>query len=122
MAQITIEIDNSLAAKFDHLKRFFGSKDIMFGKFIEFHRKNTEREIARMQVDLQAFEKEYSMDSASFFSDFENGLLDDKEDYILWSGIYEMQLNSKKASLNCYDFRLLFSFKGYNSQIRPYRI
>ncbi|MFT5916553.1 MAG: glycerophosphoryl diester phosphodiesterase [Flammeovirgaceae bacterium] len=96
MAQITIELDNSLAEKLDSLMRFFGSKDMMFSQFIEYHRKNAQREIARMQIDLDAYEAKYEMDSETFYQSFEKGDLDDSKDYMLWSGIYEMQLDSKK--------------------------
>ncbi len=96
MAQITIELDNSLAEKLDSLVRFFGSKDMMFSQFIEYHRKNAQREIARMQIDLDAYEAQYEMDSETFYQSFEEGDLDDSKDYMLWSGIYEMQLDSKK--------------------------
>lgn len=96
MAQITIELDTSLAGKLDSLIRFFGGKDMMFNKFIEFHRKNTQREIAKIQVDLDAYEQKYDMASDVFYEAFERGDLDDARDYILWSGIYEMQQDSKR--------------------------
>jgi hypothetical protein len=95
MAQITIELDNRLAGKLDNIIRFFGNKEVMFGKFIEFHRKNTQREIAGMQVDLHAYELKYSMTSDSFYESFEKGDLEDSSDFILWAGIYEMQQDSK---------------------------
>ena len=36
------------------------------------------------------------MPSAVLFEQFENGKLEDTKDFIIWSGIYEMQLNSKQ--------------------------
>lgn len=96
MAQITIELDNHLAGKLDNLIRFFGNKDMMFSKFIEFHRKNTQREIVRMQTDLEVYELKYGMSSDAFYQSFEQGDLEDSNDFILWSGIYEMQQDSKK--------------------------
>lgn len=96
MAQITIELDNSLAGKLDNLIRFFGDKDMMFNKFIEFHRKNIQREIARIQVDLDTYEQKYDMSSKSFYESFDRGELEDSTDYIIWSGIYEMQQDSQK--------------------------
>jgi hypothetical protein len=96
MAQITIELDESLAGKLDSLIRFFGSTDKMFDKFLEYHRKNAQREVARIQADLDLYEQKYDMSSESFYKAFENGDLDDSKDYMLWSGIYEMQLASRK--------------------------
>ncbi len=55
----------------------------MFNKFIEFHRKNSQREIARMQMDLDVYEEKYNINSASFYEAFDRGDLEDSTDYIL---------------------------------------
>ena len=60
------------------------------------HKKNAQREVARMQVDLASYEDQYNMPSDVFYNKFERGELEDSNDFILWSGIYEMQQNSKK--------------------------
>ncbi|MEM8527576.1 MAG: hypothetical protein AAGG68_23240 [Bacteroidota bacterium] len=96
MKDITISVENNLAQKMDKLVQFFGSKDLLFAHFIDFHKKKIQREIARIQKDLEQYEQQYSMPSAVFFEQFENGKLEDTKDFILWSGIYEMQLNSKQ--------------------------
>lgn len=62
MAQVTIELDNSIADKINSLTRFFGGKDIMFDNFIEYHQKNTKREIARIESDLKVYENKYGID------------------------------------------------------------
>ncbi len=96
MTQITFELQNEIAAKMDNLVHFFGSKELMFSSFIEFHAKKLKREIASMQEDLDKYELSYKMKSADFFEQFEKGKLDDTKDFILWSGIYEMQLDCKQ--------------------------
>ncbi len=96
MAQITIELNGELASKLEDIIRFFGSKDMMVEKFVEYHRRNAQREVARMQADLEDYEERYGMSSESFYQSFEDGELDDSKDYMLWSGIYEMQLASKE--------------------------
>ncbi len=55
-----------------------------------------QREIAQLQVDLDAYADKYSMSSDSFYDKFEQGELEDSKDFMLWAGIYEMQLESKK--------------------------
>ena len=60
------------------------------------YKKNIRREIARMQVDLASYEGKYKMSSDVFYDKFDRGELEDSKDFILWSGIYEMQLESKK--------------------------
>jgi hypothetical protein len=48
-----------------------------------------------MQIDLYDFEKKYDMSSAAFYQKFESGELADEKDYMIWSGVYEMQQESK---------------------------
>lgn len=46
-----------------------------------------------IEIDLNIFEQKYKMKSSEFFEKFENGELGDDKDYIIWSGIYELQLD-----------------------------
>ncbi|RLD68728.1 MAG: hypothetical protein DRI95_02150 [Bacteroidetes bacterium] len=96
MTQITLELQNEIAAKMNNLVQFFGSKELLFSSFIEFHTKKLKREIASMQEDLDKYEQNYKMNSSEFFNQFEKGKLEDSKDFILWSGIYEMQLSCKQ--------------------------
>jgi hypothetical protein len=96
METISFEIHSSLAEKINNYIKLFGNKDLFFDKFIEFNIKKLKKEIIQMQIDLNKFEQKYKMDSSLFFEKFEKGELDDEKDYILWSGIYEMQLNCKQ--------------------------
>ena len=96
MTQITVELQNDIAYKFNNLMQVFTNKELLFEKFIEFHIKKLRREIARMQEDLDTYEKRYHKKSSKFYEEFEQGELDDSEDFILWSGIFEMQLNCKQ--------------------------
>lgn len=96
METVSFELQPSIAAKFEKYVKLFGSKEIMFSKFIDFHINRIKREIAQMQIDLNAYENKYNMTSEEFHRDFTAGKTDDSNDYILWAGIYEMQLSSKQ--------------------------
>jgi hypothetical protein len=96
MSHVTIDINSNLASKLNQFIQSFGSKELMFEKFIEFHRNRLKREIAAMRIDLKAYEQKHGMNSNEFFEKFENGdLNDDSTDFILWSGIYQMYEQSK---------------------------
>lgn len=96
MQTITFELQPNIATKIEKYLQFFGSKEIMFDKFIEYHVSRIKREIALMQSDLKEYEKKYNMQSRKFYEQFENGELGDSKDFILWSGIYEMQMDCKQ--------------------------
>ncbi len=96
MTQITINLDTDVAKQWNKLVNLFGNQNALFSDFIEFYKRNTQREIARIEVDLATYEDKYNMASEAFYEKFERGELEDSQDFIVWSGIYEMQLESKK--------------------------
>ena len=51
-----------------------------------------------LQSDLQEFEAQYQMTTEAFYQQFSQGFLDDREDFIIWSGIYELLLENKNQS------------------------
>lgn len=96
MTQITVNLDTDLAKQWNKLASLVGDQNILFSDFIEYHKRNAQREIARMEVDLATYEDKYDMPSEEFYSKFEQGELEDSQEFVVWSGIYEMQLESKK--------------------------
>jgi len=95
MSSITIDLNPDAAQKLNSYVKAFGSNDLMFEQFIEFHKNRLAREIARIQIDLETFELKYEMKSDDFFQKFEAGDLGDNSDYMVWAGIYELQNESK---------------------------
>lgn len=95
MQQITIELQPRLAKQFNKYVQMFGSNELLFDRFFEYHIKRIKREIARMQVELSKYETKYSLTTAEFYQKFETGELGDDTDYMLWAGIYELQTDSK---------------------------
>lgn len=96
METVSFELQPNIANKIQKYVQLFGSKEIMFDKFIDYHVNRIKREIALMQIDLDHYEKLYNMSSESFFEQFESGQLGDGKEFIIWSGIFEMQMNCKQ--------------------------
>lgn len=96
MRQVTLELNNYIADKFDKYIKLFGSNELMFDKFIDYHINRLKREISRMQASLDKYEKKYNMKTEQFYKQFDKGEIGDDKDYMLWAGIYEMQLDSKQ--------------------------
>jgi hypothetical protein len=96
MQTITFEIQTDLAKRIEKYLQFFGNKEIMFDKFIEYHINRIKREIALMQKDLEEYEQKYNMSSDKFYEQFESGELGDSKDFIVWSGIYEMHMDCNR--------------------------
>jgi len=56
MQQIVIDLQPQIANKFNAYVQLFGSKDLLFEKFVDYHVNRTKREIVRMQLELDKFE------------------------------------------------------------------
>ena len=49
-----------------------------------------QRAILNLRLDLKVFEQKYQITSEQFYQEFSQGFLGDEEDFIIWSGVYEM--------------------------------
>ncbi len=55
--------------------------------------------LRQVQTELEKFEHKYKISTSFFYEQYQSGLLDDREDYIDWSGEYRMyQTLSKRLS------------------------
>jgi hypothetical protein len=49
-----------------------------------------QKAILNLRLDLKAFEQKYQITSEQFYQEFSQGILADEEDFMIWSGLYEM--------------------------------
>jgi uncharacterized protein YhaN len=56
--------------------------------------------LQRTLEKLSQFEKQYQLNSDRFFTLFQSGSLDDRNDYIDWAGEYQIEQNLR-GQLNC---------------------
>jgi len=59
-------------------------------------RENLQFALARTQDELARFEKRYRLTSAKFYQRYQAGKLDDGNDFIDWSGEYQIYLSLKQ--------------------------
>ena len=95
MTKITIELNSDLAQKVEQLVDSYTNKNILFEQIIESQKDKIRQEINEIDKDLKKYEKKYTMSSETFYDKFEEGEIDDSTDFMIWAGIYEMQLKSK---------------------------
>jgi len=50
-----------------------------------------------IRLDIREFEDRYSMSTEDFYHRFEHGETDDTEDFIIWSGLYEMLCKNERC-------------------------
>ncbi len=73
----------------------FGNNNLFVDRFMDYHVARLKREIKRMQATLNKYEKKYDIKSDKFHQKLENGELGDDRDFVMWSGIYELMLDSQ---------------------------
>jgi len=62
-----------------------------FAQSIIVHQINElKQSIINLRLDLQEYEKKYQLSTEDFYRRFTQGNTDDREDYIIWAGVYEM--------------------------------
>lgn len=49
-----------------------------------------QRAILNLRLDLKVFEQKYQIKSEQFYQEFSQSILADEEDFMIWSGLYEM--------------------------------
>jgi len=97
MTKITIELNTDLAQKVERLANSYENKNILFERFIENYKNEIEDGIHKMNKKLKMYEEKYSKSSKAFYDEFKKGEgeEDDSADFMIWAGVYEMQLDSK---------------------------
>ncbi len=54
------------------------------------------RAIFNLQHELSLFEQKYKLLSIDFYEQYQQGILDDQEDFMLWAGSYELFLENQQ--------------------------
>jgi len=96
MGELVLKLNKPYVGKMQKLLKVIGNNDLFVDKFWEYHINRLKREIVRMQLSLEKYEKKYGMKTDVFYKLFDNGELGDDKDYMLWAGIYEFQMDSKQ--------------------------
>jgi hypothetical protein len=56
------------------------------------------RGILNLRLDLKEYEEKYQLSTKDFYQQFTQGTVGDREDYIIWAGLYEMLRTNEQRS------------------------
>jgi len=96
MINLSVELQPETEQKFIRIMCQYPDKEEFFRDIIRYQIEELKNGIHNIEIDLKDLEEKYRFSTEEFYRKFTNGELDDAEDFILWSGIYEMQLDNKK--------------------------
>ena len=90
MIDLNLDLKKETEIKLKKILAQYSDKEDFVRNIIEYETSELKRAIINLQIDLKNFEKQYNLLSNEFFQKFDSGELDDKEDFIIWAGLYEM--------------------------------
>ncbi len=96
MLSIEINLQPNLEEKIKYLLQRNANKNLFFSDLISFKITELTKANKNIEIDLRKYEKKYNISSESFYNMFESGKYDDSDDYLIWSGIYELLLENKE--------------------------
>ncbi|MBW8050021.1 MAG: hypothetical protein FVQ77_06720 [Cytophagales bacterium] len=96
MLKLNIKLQPETEEKIRLMLAQHSDKEIFFQGIIKHKINELKNGIVNIKIDLQQFEEKYNLSTEDFYNKFINGELGDEEDFLIWSGIYEMQLRNEK--------------------------
>ena len=95
---IKLDLNNKSEKLFRKLlKKHNNDENSLIHSILKYHIDQLKKGIKNIQLDLAEFEQKYGMTTEEFYRDFIKGkLADENNDYMEWSGEYEILLDYKK--------------------------
>ena len=95
MLDLQSEVQPKTIHRVEKLARFYPTAEIFFQDVIDRQVSELERGNFYMRLDIQKYEEQYDMTNETFYAKFVNGEVDDREDFMIWSGLYEFILENE---------------------------
>ncbi|HLC15337.1 MAG TPA: hypothetical protein VJL89_03825 [Thermodesulfovibrionia bacterium] len=99
MLSLNLHVQPQTEQKIKKILTYTKDEETFAQSIIAYQIAELQKGILNLNLDLKQFEEKYQMPTEKFYQQFEQGVLDDNEDFIVWAGIYEM-LASNKQRLN----------------------
>lgn len=90
MLNLQLHIQPQTEKKLKKILTYAQDEEIFAQNIIVYQIRELQKGILNLRVDMKEFEEKYQMSSEEFYKQFSHGISGDNEDFIVWSGIYEM--------------------------------
>ncbi len=90
MLNLQLHIQPQTEKKLKKILTYAQDEEMFAQNIIVYQIKELQKGILNLRLDLREFEEKYQMSSEEFYKEFSQGISEDNEDFIVWSGIYEM--------------------------------
>lgn len=95
MLNLKLHIQPQTEKRLKKILTYTQDEEIFVQNIIDYQIKELKKGIMNLMLDLKEFEEKYSMSYEEFYQKFEQGTSGDNEEFMVWSGIYEMFRENK---------------------------
>lgn len=96
MLNIQLDIQPETAFRLKKLLDVLQDQEVFVKNFLEYQISELKNGLFNIRLDLDQFEKTYKISTNDFYNQFQEGKRDDREDYMIWAGLYEMYRENEK--------------------------
>ncbi|MEW6621109.1 MAG: hypothetical protein AB1422_17555 [bacterium] len=97
MVNIQLELQPQTEERLQKILGQYHNQEMFAQHIIAYQIAELKQALLNIRLDLQQFEQKYQLKTEEFYQQFQKGLLEDTEDFMIWAGVYEMfQENSRK--------------------------
>jgi hypothetical protein len=90
MLNLKLHIQPQTEQKLRTILTYTHDEEMFARNIIAYQISELQKGILNLRLDMKQFEEKYRMPTEEFYRQFEQGISGDNEDFIVWSGIYEM--------------------------------
>ena len=90
MLNFNLNVRPQTAKRLKKVLEYSRDEDAFAQSFIAYQIAELRRANLNLRMEIKSFEEKYKLSSAAFRKKFDQGKMDDTEDFIVWAGAYEL--------------------------------
>ncbi len=90
MLNLQLDITPQTEQRLKKLFKVIHDQEVFAQHLLDYHIVELKKGILNIRLDLKQFEETYQISTQDFYHQFTEGRRDDREEYMIWAGLYEM--------------------------------
>ena len=95
MLNLQLNVEPKTAQRLSKILNAHPDQEAFARNIIAYQAAELRKGVLDLRLDMKEFEEKYQISTEEFYRRFEEGIADDREDYVLWAGLYEMLCENK---------------------------
>lgn len=96
MPNLQLEVQPQTAQRLRKVLKLYPDQESFAQNIIAYQIAELKQSILNLRLDLKEYEEKYQLATEDLYQRFAQGNTDDREDYIIWAGVYEMLLENER--------------------------